>query len=107
MGFVEKMIVGKVLAALIASHGSVVVDSERGYDPEAPRFTDAAEALKEADKFDECHFFVGGSYEESYDSWVYVIYGNGNGGWDVISDYTTDLEPILKPINDWIDKEGD
>lgn len=30
--------------------------------------------------------------------WVRFIYGNS--GWDVINDYTTNLEPIMGPIND-------
>lgn len=29
--------------------------------------------------------------------WVYFVYGND--GWDVISDYTTNLEEVLKPVN--------
>lgn len=36
--------------------------------------------------------------------WVWFIYGNGNGGLDVISDYTTNLEDVLKPVFDWIAK---
>lgn len=28
--------------------------------------------------------------------WVYVVYGND--GWDAISDYTTKLEELLKPV---------
>lgn len=31
-------------------------------------------------------------------SWVLIILGNG---WDVVSDYTTNLEDALKPVNDY------
>ncbi len=33
--------------------------------------------------------------------WVLFVYGNG--GWDVVSDYTTNLEDVLKPVNDYAD----
>lgn len=36
-------------------------------------------------------------------SWVRFVYGND--GYDVISDYTTDLEDVLAPIQKWIDDE--
>lgn len=35
--------------------------------------------------------------------WVQFVYGND--GYDVISNYTTNLEQVLKPINDWVDSE--
>lgn len=33
--------------------------------------------------------------------WVRLVFGND--GWDVVSDYTTDLEPVLAPVNDYAD----
>lgn len=35
-------------------------------------------------------------------AWVLLVYGND--GWDVISDYTTNIDPIIEPI---IDSEGE
>lgn len=35
------------------------------------------------------------------DAWVRFVYGND--GYDVISDYTTNLEATLKPINEYAD----
>jgi len=32
--------------------------------------------------------------------WVYIINGNE---WDAISDYTTNLEPAIAPVNAWIE----
>lgn len=32
-------------------------------------------------------------------AWVRFVFGND--GWDVISDYTTNLEDVLKPVNDY------
>jgi hypothetical protein len=33
--------------------------------------------------------------------WILFVYGNG--GWDVISDYTTNLDAVLKPVLDYAD----
>lgn len=35
--------------------------------------------------------------------WVYFIYGNGNSGLDVVSDYTTNLEHIMEGVNKMLD----
>lgn len=34
--------------------------------------------------------------------WVWFVYGND--GWDVVSDYTTNLEDVMKGANDLADK---
>lgn len=119
MNFVERMITRKVAEALLARtpYETITVCSERGYDPDAKRFpnVDANEDAKtieaivaECDQFDEVHIFVGGDHESGYGPYVYLIYGNGNGGWDLISDYATSLEEnTLKPVIDFIDMEGD
>lgn len=36
-------------------------------------------------------------------SFVYLVFGND--GWDVISDYGVNLEPIMAPLNQWIDEQ--
>jgi hypothetical protein len=36
-------------------------------------------------------------------AWVRFVYGND--GYDVISDYTTSLEAVLAPINDWCSEQ--
>jgi len=33
--------------------------------------------------------------------WVFFVYGNS--GWDVINDYTVNLEDVLKPVNEYTD----
>jgi hypothetical protein len=35
---------------------------------------------------------------DTWHGWVLFIYGND--GWDVISDYTCNLEPIMGPANE-------
>lgn len=34
--------------------------------------------------------------------WIWFVFGSN--GYDVISDYTTNIEELLKPINDYCDK---
>ena len=36
--------------------------------------------------------------------WVRFIYSNGNGGLDVICDYTVKLEPVMKEVNTMVDE---
>lgn len=36
--------------------------------------------------------------------WVYFVYGNGNGGLDVVSDYTTNLEPVMAKVQELVNK---
>lgn len=40
--------------------------------------------------------------EDEQKGWVRFIYGNQ--GWEVINDYTVNLEPILEPINQYCDR---
>jgi hypothetical protein len=116
MRYIENLIMTKIAEALIASFpGEVItVSGERGYDEDAGQFNNGQsreEAIKgivaEVDKFDEAHIFVGGTHADGYGPYVYVILGNGNGGWDVISDYSTSLQETLQPVLDFIGKEGD
>jgi hypothetical protein len=99
---IRKMILKRLVGDLLAKCGAVTVCSERGYDPDAKSFTDTDAAVQEALEFDECHIFTSGNHAEGYGPWVYVIFGNGNCDLDMISDYSTELEPVLKPINEWI-----
>jgi hypothetical protein len=110
---IRRLILTRLIGDLVAAKGKITVDSEHGYDPEAKSFArgevNVGAAVQDALQFDEVHLMVGGSHAEGYESWVHVIFGNGNSDLDMISDYTRDLEPILKPINDWIEgiEKGD
>jgi hypothetical protein len=35
--------------------------------------------------------------------WVFLVYGND--GYDVVNDYTTNLEDLMKPVNEYADKQ--
>lgn len=100
---IREMILRRLITDLIIAKGAVTVDSERGHDPDAKSFTKVSLAVAQALAFDECHLFVGGNHKDGYDAWVYVIFGNGNCDLGMISDYSTSLEPVLKPINEMIE----
>lgn len=117
MNYIEKMLTRKVAEALLAKRPfeAITVCGERGFDPEAKRFPDGdartpeqmVTAIVEAvDEFDEAHVFFGGTFEDGYGPFVYIILGNGNGGWDMISDYSMSLQETLQPVLDFIEKEG-
>lgn len=118
MNYIEKMLTRKIAEALVAKRPfeAITVCGERGYDPDAKRFPNDNDRtpeqmisgiVAEVDQFDEAHVFFGGGHEEGYGPYVYIILGNGNGGWDMISDYNTSLQETLQPVLDFIEKEGD
>ena len=99
---VEKKIVGQFVRDALAADHRLSVSFERGYDLDEMVIasTDYETIMKEAFDADDCHIFVhdadGPTIENGLliaDGWVYCVYGND--GWDVISDYTTNLEPLM------------
>lgn len=95
---IEKQIVRSVVAALIAAGHNFTVDYERGYDPTEITEKDSIDAIIEAAfAVDECWFMIDRD-GDTFDTFIYFIWGNGNDGRDCISDYGTSLEAILSPI---------
>lgn len=107
---VEQKIVGAFVDAALKAGYRLSVSLERGYDHDEMLVasTDRAKIMEEAFAGDECHIFVheatGDPLEGGHVNclgWVYAVYGND--GWDVISDYITNLEFLLveaKKISD-------
>lgn len=46
---------------------------------------------------------AGSHSQQRHTGWVHLIYGNGE---DVISDYSTNIEALVAPTNDWIERGG-
>jgi hypothetical protein len=111
---VEKKIIGQfVKDALTAGH-KLSVSLERGYDLDEMLIasTDHDKIMEEAFAGDECHIFVHNNEDPTVedgrliaDGWVYCVYGND--GWDVISDYTTNLEHLLQEAHKISDHYSD
>lgn len=91
---IEKDIITRTVKALIAAGlpVSVTYDGENSWAVDS---TDVEEILEEATAADECHL-------ETTQGEVFLVLGND--GYDVINDYSTSLEKILKPVNDYIDE---
>lgn len=107
---VEREILERTVDALLAAGYRIGVSLERGYDVDdmllGSRDRDAI--IEEAWAGDDCHIFAqpaeGPTVEDGSvvsEGWVYLVYGND--GWDTMSDYTTNLEDVLKPVNDYAD----
>jgi len=65
------------------------------------RVSTVDDAMKYAFECDEAHIFFCTKGALLY-SWVYIVLGNS--GWDVISDYTTDMDKVMEAIDPLITK---
>ena len=108
MRYVEKLLARKFITDLLNDGKRITVDFERGYDAQPHCGDDVDAILAQMDQVDECWLMIGTDTGEGYDGYLYFIWGNGNGGWDCLSDYTTgSIEAAIKPTLAFIEKEGD
>lgn len=98
---VEEKIVGAFVDAALAAGYRLAVSLERGYDTDEMLLgsTDRAKIMEEAFTGDDCHIFIQPGDGPTLDngsvvSLGYVYCVMGNDGWDVISDYTTNLDKL-------------
>jgi hypothetical protein len=97
---VELEIVERTVKALLEDGYALQTNDGDEHRPEAPT-RDAAVILKELAEVDMEHLMAFKSDQDTLDAWVYFVYGND--GYDVISDYTTNLQGVLQPILDYAD----
>lgn len=95
---VEQEIVVKVVDAALSAGYLLQTDLNEDPRPESPT-TDRAAILAEMMETDD--EFLGLFKDGGRCGWVRFVYGND--GWDVVSDYTTNLENLLSPINAYAD----
>ena len=86
MRYVEKLIAKQCIVDLLAAGCKITVFD--GEETTLVDSTDAAAILSAMFTTDEDYLHTTGPI-----GWVRFIYGND--GWDVINDYTTNLEPFL------------
>lgn len=104
-----------VLSQLAEKGYAFAVSYERGHDTDDMVWTkDPKKAMEYIREADEEHIMVqhDGSfpakdYTEHGDAWVYLIYGNGDDGYHVISDYTTSLEEPVSAALDGVSEMQD
>lgn len=92
--YIEAKILNRLIKAFKAA-GDPIVNVWDG-EEENPVST-SREIQEQVFNLDECHLYTQSG------GWVFFVNGNE---WDALSDYTTDLEPILAPVNEWIDKHN-
>lgn len=122
----ERRIVRSAIRELRAQGYRFSPSSDRGYDVEDMLLGSRHEAMimQRCFEADECHLFVvpaegpvkvprdeelATELGEDYDDFVPVSIGHlyfvfGNDGWDVLADYTTNLEDLLPKTMALIDK---
>jgi hypothetical protein len=94
---VEQKIARFTVRALLRAGFSISV-----YDTEEITVTRSRDATTICDAMsttDEDYLFVYRDGERDRFGWVRFIYGND--GWDVISDYTTNLDPQMDAVNEY------
>ena len=98
---IEKQIAARCVRDLIAAGYSLGVHN--GEEITIHHSTDAKAILAEMFSTDEEHLKVykmdGPQGKRDWFGWVFFVYGND--GWDVINDYTTNLEEALKGTNEY------
>ena len=102
---VEKRILEAVLDLILADPRllSMMTDIGDGPDQDAPT-RDKAKLLEDAYAGDECRLYLflpGDTWKGGAEGWVFFVWGNS--GWDCVSDYTTNFEPLLFPV---VGKDG-
>lgn len=108
---IEKRIVKRFVTDAIKAGFRLAVSLERGYDYEDMLLgsTDVKKIMDEAFAGDEAHIFVQPAKGPTVQDrsvisvgWVYVVFGND--GYDVIADYSTNIEYLLAGANELADK---
>ena len=99
---VERSIVDRTVDVLLAAGYQLSVHD--GEQVTVERSSDAEKIKAALMTTDEDNLLA---YEKDAEgdhySWVRFVYGND--GWDVISDYGMSLEEVLKPVNEYAEKE--
>lgn len=76
-------------------------DDPRPEQPTQDRDAIVKEIAEVDDEFLAVWFEAPSAEDRRPNAWVRFVYGND--GWDVICDYTTNLETVLQPIIDYAD----
>jgi hypothetical protein len=97
---IEKRIARRVVRALLAAGYDITVNNGGDEDeiPYSASFKQITEAMFATD--DERLYLRRDGRNQG---WVWLVYGND--GYDVICDYTTNLSPVIEPIEAYIDAQ--
>lgn len=104
---IEKRIVRRVIKSVLAA--GYYVSLNNGGEEDEYRGNVRKDILKEMFATDDEHLYLF-TQQQALDGykkpsgWVYFVYGND--GWDVICDYTVNLEKVLTEANALAEKLG-
>ncbi len=96
----EARIVKKTVRALLDAGYLLRVADGESLRPEQPTGS-STDILSELMLVDDEYLQA---IKDAHTSWVRFVYGND--GWDVINDYTVDLEDVLTPVTAYADRMG-
>jgi ribosomal protein L35AE/L33A len=88
---IERQIIQRIVTDALEAGFQLTVD-DGGDQPSVKRSTDQAAIMGAVMLTDEDRLYYS-KPGEPLQGWVRLIYGND--GWDVVNDYTTNLEPLL------------
>ena len=93
----EKKIVRRLIRTIKASGGHYSLSNETTERKAMETITGDSQPL---------YVYLGGNpVDKLQRGYVSLIYGNGNDGWDLISDHTENLTELLAPVMVWIDEQ--
>lgn len=111
--YIEKQIARRLVEDLVAAgyrigrvdccgtrHGAGHSCGEENLAAASPGTNNVDQVLAAMFKGDDDHVYVNDA-RGNYVGWIWLIYGNG--GDDVISDYSVDLDRIVEPVYAWVD----
>jgi hypothetical protein len=95
----ERMICGKVIEALLKAGFAVGLND--GVDTTVKATTDGSEVLAAIQTTEEDYILA---YKDGKQvGWAWFVWGNGE---EALTDYTVNLEEVLKPVFDWIEAKS-
>jgi len=105
---IERRIIRQVCKSALAAGYAVSVDCGEGLEIRRSRSlgkimaaimaTDEDRLLFHKPTDDLAELRHDGAYQVRPFAWAYLVYGND--GWDVVSDYTTNIEDMMRPANE-------
>ena len=92
---IERQIIESIVKDALAAGFQITVD-DGGDEPSLKRSTDQDAIMAAVMLTDEDRLYYN-QPGQPLQGWVRLVYGND--GWDVVCDYTTNLEPLLAGAN--------
>jgi hypothetical protein len=101
---VEAQIMQAVIAVLLEQGYSLSVND--GEEITVRKSKNAAEIFNAMRTTDEDYLLVHtlGGFDNRWQGWVRFVYGND--GWDVINDYSMNMDAVLEPVNNMANDFG-